>query len=108
MLAPSHFSLSALQAAAPTLRVDLSGATISNPEEITPTIEQFAREPNGGLIVYQSSVNSLHRDRIIALRRRLSGEDTPKEDDGDVALAIAAAPKQKTTVRNWRRSRRGP
>jgi len=46
------------------------------------------------------------RDRIIALRRRLSGEDTAKEDD--VAMAIAAAPKQKTTVRNWRRTRRGP
>ena len=48
------------------------------------------------------------RDRIIALRRRLSGEDTAKEDDADVAMAIAAAPKQKTTVRNWRKSRRGP
>jgi excinuclease ABC subunit B len=48
------------------------------------------------------------RDRIIALRKRLSGEEISKEDDGDVALAIAAAPKQKTTVRNWRRSRRGP
>ena len=48
------------------------------------------------------------RDRIIALRRRLSGEDVTKEDDGEVAMAIAAAPKQKTQVRNWRRSRRGP
>ncbi len=48
------------------------------------------------------------RDRIILLRRRLSGEDGAKEDDGEVALAIAAAPKQRTTVRNWRRSRRGP
>jgi excinuclease ABC subunit B len=48
------------------------------------------------------------RDRIIALRKRLSGEEVSKEDDSDVALAIAAAPKQKTTVRNWRRSRRGP
>src|SRR5947199_276270 len=48
------------------------------------------------------------RDRIIALRRRLSGEDATKEDDGDVALAIAAAPKAKTMVRNWRKSRRGP
>ncbi|HET7419517.1 MAG TPA: excinuclease ABC subunit UvrB [Candidatus Dormibacteraeota bacterium] len=48
------------------------------------------------------------RDRIIALRRRLSGEDVVKEDDADVAMAIAAAPKQKTMVRNWRRSRRGP
>jgi excinuclease ABC subunit B len=50
------------------------------------------------------------RDRIIALRRRLSGEavSTEKEDDGDVAMAIAAAPKQKTMVRNWRKTRRGP
>ncbi|HEY2597658.1 MAG TPA: excinuclease ABC subunit UvrB [Candidatus Dormibacteraeota bacterium] len=47
------------------------------------------------------------RDRIIALRKRLSGEDAgTKEDDGDVALAIAAAPRQKTMVRNWD-SRRG-
>src|SRR5437870_663041 len=48
------------------------------------------------------------RDRIILLRRRLSGADVTKEDDGEVALAIAAAPKQKTTIRNWRKSRRGP
>ncbi|HEV3406599.1 MAG TPA: UvrB/UvrC motif-containing protein, partial [Candidatus Dormibacteraeota bacterium] len=50
------------------------------------------------------------RDRIIALRRRLSGEavSTEKEDDADVAMAIAAAPKPKTMVRNWRKSRRGP
>ena len=48
------------------------------------------------------------RDRIIKLRRRLSGEDETKEDDGEVAMAIAAAPKQKTTVRNWRKTRRGP
>jgi excinuclease ABC subunit B len=48
------------------------------------------------------------RDRIIALRKRLSGEEGGKEDDADVALAIAAAPKQKTMVRNWRRTRRGP
>jgi excinuclease ABC subunit B len=48
------------------------------------------------------------RDRIIALRKRLSGEESATEDDGDVALAIAAAPKQRTMVRNWRKSRRGP
>jgi len=48
------------------------------------------------------------RDRIILLRRRLAGEDGHKEDDADVAMAIAAAPKQKTQVRNWRRTRRGP
>jgi excinuclease ABC subunit B len=48
------------------------------------------------------------RDRIIKLRRRLSGEDVAKEDDAEVAMAIAAAPKQKTMVRNWRKTRRGP
>ena len=48
------------------------------------------------------------RDRIILLRKRLSGELDAKEDDAEVAMAIAAAPKQKTTVRNWRRTRRGP
>jgi len=48
------------------------------------------------------------RDRIIGIRKRLSGE--VPEDDADVALAIAAAPKRQGTgqVRNWRRSRRGP
>jgi excinuclease ABC subunit B len=49
------------------------------------------------------------RDRIILLRKRLAGEEGgAPEDDGEVALAIAAAPKQKTMVRNWRRSRKGP
>jgi excinuclease ABC subunit B len=48
------------------------------------------------------------RDRIIAMRKRLAGEDTG-ENDADVALAIAAAPHQRSTqVRNWRRTRKGP
>jgi excinuclease ABC subunit B len=47
------------------------------------------------------------RDRIILLRKRLSGEVTVREDDGEVALAIAAAPKQKTMVRQWRPGRKG-
>jgi excinuclease ABC subunit B len=49
------------------------------------------------------------RDRIIALRRRLSGEavSSEKEDDADVAMAIAAAPKQKTRLPQ-RFQRRGP
>ena len=48
------------------------------------------------------------RDRIIALRRRLSGEDLAKEDDSDVALAIAAAPKAKTMAGSHRFQRRRP
>ena len=43
------------------------------------------------------------RDRILALRKRLSGEEIVQEDDADVALAIAAAPKAKTRVRSRRR-----
>jgi 3-hydroxyisobutyrate dehydrogenase/2-hydroxy-3-oxopropionate reductase len=49
------------------------------------------------------------RDRIIAMRRRLAGDDAGGEDDADVALAMAAAPARRPApVRNWRRSRRGP
>src|SRR3989442_339817 len=47
------------------------------------------------------------RDRIIALRKRLAGEDLAKEDDSDVALAIAAAPKAKTMAGSHRFQRRG-
>jgi excinuclease ABC subunit B len=48
------------------------------------------------------------RDRIIAMRKRLAGEDTG-EDDADVALSIAAVPERRSgTVRNYRRTRRGP
>jgi excinuclease ABC subunit B len=48
------------------------------------------------------------RDRIIAIRKRLSGEDVG-EDDADVALAIAAAPPRRVgPIRNPRRTRRGP
>jgi excinuclease ABC subunit B len=48
------------------------------------------------------------RDRIVAIRRQLAGEESGDEDDGDVALAMAAAPKPRGPVRNWRRARRGP
>ena len=48
------------------------------------------------------------RDRIIAIRKRLSGEDAG-EDDADVALAIAAVPPRRAgPIRNPRRTRRGP
>jgi excinuclease ABC subunit B len=47
------------------------------------------------------------RDRIVAMRKRLAGEGE-LEDDAEVALAMAAAPRPRTSMRNWRRSRRGP
>jgi excinuclease ABC subunit B len=48
------------------------------------------------------------RDRIIAIRKRLAGEESSGEEDQEVALAIAAAPRARPAVRNWRRSRKGP
>jgi excinuclease ABC subunit B len=50
------------------------------------------------------------RDRIIAIRKRISGQTEGDEDDEDVALAIAAAPalRPKGQIRNYRRTRRGP
>jgi excinuclease ABC subunit B len=48
------------------------------------------------------------RDRIIAMRKRLAGEEGTPEQDEEVALAVAAAPRARPAVRNWRRSRRGP
>src|SRR3984893_4620978 len=49
------------------------------------------------------------RDRIMALRKRIAGEDTG-ENDQDVALAIAAAPKRRAAgpSRYRGRARRGP
>jgi excinuclease ABC subunit B len=49
------------------------------------------------------------RDRIIAIRKRIAGEDAG-ENDEEVALAIAAAPaaRPRGQVRSWRRTRRGP
>ncbi|HEV2953363.1 MAG TPA: excinuclease ABC subunit UvrB [Candidatus Dormibacteraeota bacterium] len=47
------------------------------------------------------------RDRIVALRRRIAGEEVGEKDE-DVALAISAAPDPTPrSARNWRRGRRG-
>jgi putative ABC transport system substrate-binding protein len=56
-----------IQAAAPSLRVEISPINISNAGEIERNIAAFARSPNGGLIVTTSGLAALHRDLIIAL-----------------------------------------
>jgi excinuclease ABC subunit B len=45
------------------------------------------------------------RDRIITMRKRLAGEDASNEDDADVALAMAAAPKPRGPAQVGRRRR---
>ena len=52
------------------------------------------------------------RDKIIALRKRIAGEDSD-ENVEDAALAVAASQaardaRPRGAVRNWRRTRRGP
>ena len=61
----------ALQAAAPSLGVELSPVDVHDEHEIERAITAFARLPNGGLIVTAAPLASRHRDLIIALAARL-------------------------------------
>jgi putative ABC transport system substrate-binding protein len=58
------------QAAAAPLRVELSAAAVRNDEDVTEVLADFAREPNGGLIIHGDAFTSAHRERIIAVAAR--------------------------------------
>jgi putative tryptophan/tyrosine transport system substrate-binding protein len=62
-----------IEAAAPTLRVGLSLAAVSNVSEIAQNIERFAQEPSAGMVVVPSGMMSVNREMIaeLAARRRL-------------------------------------
>ena len=57
----------AIQAAAPSLGVELSPIDVRDAGEIERAITAFARAPNGGLIVTGSPLATVHRELIIAL-----------------------------------------
>jgi ABC-type uncharacterized transport system substrate-binding protein len=57
----------AIQAAASSLRVEVIPANMRNAGEIERAVTEFARSPNGGLILTASGLAFLHRDLIIAL-----------------------------------------
>jgi putative ABC transport system substrate-binding protein len=61
---------SAIQSAAPSLRVEVSPINVRDGAEIERTVAAFARLPNGGLIVTRSSLANVHRDLIINLAAR--------------------------------------
>jgi putative tryptophan/tyrosine transport system substrate-binding protein len=61
---------SAIQSAAPSLRMDVSPVNVRDPDEIERAVAAFARAPNGGLIVTGSGLANLHRDLIITLAAR--------------------------------------
>jgi putative ABC transport system substrate-binding protein len=60
----------AIQAVAPSLRVEVNPVNAREAGEIERTVENFARSPNGGLIVAAGSGAVRHRDLIIRLAAR--------------------------------------
>jgi putative ABC transport system substrate-binding protein len=60
----------AIQAAAQSLRVEVSPVSMSDAGGIEGAVAAFARSPDGGLIVTPSAWMSVHRDLIIALAAR--------------------------------------
>ena len=61
-----------IQAAAPSLRMEVSPINMRDAGEIEQSVEIFARAPNGGLIVAAGGVAQRHRDLLIGLAARIS------------------------------------
>jgi ABC-type uncharacterized transport system substrate-binding protein len=60
----------AIAAVAPTLKVDVNPVNMRDADQITQTIEIFARASNGGLVVTASGAAHRHRDLIVKLAAR--------------------------------------
>ena len=60
----------AIQAVAPSLRVEVNPINLRDAGEIEHAVTAFARSSNGGLIVTTGGLAQLHRDLIIALAAR--------------------------------------
>jgi ABC-type uncharacterized transport system substrate-binding protein len=60
----------AIQAVAPSLRVEVNPINLRDPSEIEHAVAAFAHASNGGLIVTTGGLAQLHRDLIITLAAR--------------------------------------
>ena len=60
----------AIQAVAPSLRIEVNPINTRNAGEIERAVAAFARTPNGGLIMTASGLTQTHRDLIITLAAR--------------------------------------
>jgi len=60
----------AIQAVAPSLRVEVNPLNMRDVSEIERSVEAFAHAPNGGLILTASGMSILHHDLIIMLAAR--------------------------------------
>ena len=62
---PAQFGV--IQAAAPSLRVEVNPVNVRDAGEVERAVAAFARSGNGGLIVTASALASRHRDLIVTL-----------------------------------------
>ena len=60
----------AIQAVAPSLKIDVIPVNMREAGDLERTVSSFARSPNGGLILTGSGLSILHRDLVIALAAR--------------------------------------
>src|SRR5262249_55253329 len=68
--AAEHGLLGGIQSGASSLRVELNLIDARDIGEVERAVAAFAREPNGGQIVFATPLASLHRDLIISLAAR--------------------------------------
>jgi ABC-type uncharacterized transport system substrate-binding protein len=68
--APQIGLLGGIQSVAPSLRMEVRPIDVRDAPEIERAVTAFAREPNGGQIVFSSGLAFLHRDLIITLAVR--------------------------------------
>jgi putative tryptophan/tyrosine transport system substrate-binding protein len=62
--------LPAIEAGAELLSVELTRAPVRDAAEVERAIDAFAREPDGGLVVFGGPATATHRELIIALSAR--------------------------------------
>jgi putative ABC transport system substrate-binding protein len=60
----------AIEVVAPSLRVQVTATGVRDAAELGRAIDQFAREPNGGLVVLPNPVTDGNRGLIIAMAAR--------------------------------------
>jgi excinuclease ABC subunit B len=84
---------------------DLTGAAGLPREDLIAIVRDLEKEMKrlSRELAYEDAAKV--RDRIMALRRRIAGEESG-EEDADVALAIAAAPKRRAAGSSRYRGRR--
>jgi putative ABC transport system substrate-binding protein len=67
---PGIGQFAVIQAVAPSVGVDVTPVNVRDATEIERGVAEFARSPNGGLIVTASALAVVHRDLIVTLAAR--------------------------------------